>query len=308
MAKEGLTDPALVASIRQAQAKALEGVNTVARKAGRGGAALGLESTGEGLGEYLGEYAATGEASPTDAVLEALAGLSLSLAELNGATRLDKPGALTGGTNAYYSQLSRSLDDQLKVDEAKVTEQLTAQLGRPPTEEELNAKLNQLSETPSRSAKIAQTQGPISKVSAYTDINLAKTLELQLAKPKNKQNQPLIEAIQTEIQKRATTQGEQNVGQTIPDASGAGVQVAGQPDTDITPAGVRVAEPDGMVPARQDVAGVATGEATQPVAIVDPFEQTSVQTKTPSAQPTANEEARQEEYEVKVRAKQRNCI
>jgi hypothetical protein len=144
MAKEGLTDPALVASIRQAQAKALEGVNTVARKAGRGGAALGLESTGEGLGEYLGEYAATGEASPTDAVLEALAGLSLSLAELNGATRLDKPGALTGGTNAYYSQLSRSLDDQLKVDEAKVTEQLTAQLGRPPTEEELNAKLNQL--------------------------------------------------------------------------------------------------------------------------------------------------------------------
>jgi hypothetical protein len=300
MAKEGLTDPALVASIRQAQAKALEGVNTVARKAGRGGAALGLESTGEGLGEYLGEYAATGEASPTDAVLEALAGLSLSLAELNGATRLDKPGALTGGTNAYYSQLSRSLDDQLKVDEAKVTEQLTAQLGRPPTEEELNAKLNQLSETPSRSAKIAQTQGPISKVSAYTDINLAKTLELQLAKPKNKQNQPLIEAIQTEIQKRATTQGEQNVGQTIPDASGAGVQVAGQPDTDITPAGVRVAEPDGMVPARQDVAGVATGEATQPVAIVDPFEQTSVQTKTPSAQPTANEEARQEEYEVKV--------
>ena len=293
MAKEGLTDPALVASIRQAQAKALEGVNTVARKAGRGGAALGLESTGEGLGEYLGEYAATGEASPTDAVLEALAGLSLSLAELNGATRLDKPGALTGGTNAYYSQLSRSLDDQLKVDEAKVTEQLTAQLGRPPTEEELNAKLNQLSKTPSRSAKIAQTQGPISKVSAYTDINLAKTLELQLAKPKNKQNQPLIEAIQTEIQKRATTQGEQNVGQTIPDASGAGVQVAGQPDTDITPAGVRVAEPDGMVPARQDVAGVATGEATQPVAIVDPFEQTSVQTKTPSAQPTANEEARQ---------------
>jgi hypothetical protein len=137
MAREGLTDPALVASIRQAQAKALEGVNTVARKAGRGGAALGLESTGEGLGEYLGEYAATGEASPTDAVLEALAGLSLSLAELNGATRLDKPGALTGGTNAYFNQL-------LSNEKTNLTEQLTAQLGRPPTEEELNAKLDQL--------------------------------------------------------------------------------------------------------------------------------------------------------------------
>jgi hypothetical protein len=137
MAREGLTDPALVASIRQAQAKALEGVNTVARKAGRGGAALGLESTGEGLGEYLGEYAATGEASPTEAVLEALAGLSMSVAELNGATRLNKPGALTGGTNAYFNQL-------LSNEKTNLTEQLTAQLGRPPTEEELNAKLDQL--------------------------------------------------------------------------------------------------------------------------------------------------------------------
>ena len=144
MAREGLTDPALVASIRQSQAKALEGVNTLGKKAGRGGAALGLESTGEGLGEYLGEYAATGKASPTEAVLEALAGLSMSVAELNGATRLNKPGTLTGGTNAIYSQYTRALDDQFKADEAKVTEQLTAQLGRPPTEEELNAKLDQL--------------------------------------------------------------------------------------------------------------------------------------------------------------------
>lgn len=159
MAREGLTDPALVASIRQAQAKALEGVNTVARKAGRGGAALGLESTGEGLGEYLGEYAATGEASPTDAVMEALAGLSLSLAELNGATRLDKPGALTGGTNAIYSQYTRALDDQLKAEEVKVTEQLTAQLGRPPTEEELNAKLDQLYGTPAGSPDVSGDAG-----------------------------------------------------------------------------------------------------------------------------------------------------
>jgi hypothetical protein len=159
MAREGLTDPALVASIRQAQAKALEGVNTVARKAGRGGAAMGLESTGEGLGEYLGEYAATGEASPTDAVMEALAGLSMSVAELHGATRLDKPGALTGGTNAIYSQYSRALDDQLKAEEVKVTEQLTAQLGRPPTEEELNAKLDQLYGTPAGSPDVSGGTG-----------------------------------------------------------------------------------------------------------------------------------------------------
>lgn len=155
MAREGLTDPALVASIRQAQAKALEGVNTIAKKAGRGSTALGLESTGEGLGEYLGEYAATGKASPTEAVLEALAGLSMSVAELNGATRLDKPGALTGGTNAIYSQYSRALDEQLKAEETKVTEQLTAQLGRPPTEEELNAKLDQLYGAPAGSPNVS---------------------------------------------------------------------------------------------------------------------------------------------------------
>lgn len=159
MAREGLTDPALVASIRQAQAKALEGVNTIAKKAGRGSTALGLESTGEGLGEYLGEYAATGKASPTEAVLEALAGLSMSVAELNGATRLDKPGALTGGTNAIYSQYTRALDEQLKAEETKVTEQLTAQLGRPPTEEELNAKLDQLYGTPAGSPNVSRGVG-----------------------------------------------------------------------------------------------------------------------------------------------------
>ena len=154
MAQQGLTDPVLVSSIRQAQAKALEGVNTVAKKAGRGAAGMGLETIGEGLGEYLGEYAATGQASPTEAVMEALAGLSMSVAELHGATKLDKPGALTGGTNAIYSQYSRALDEQLKDEETKVTGQLTTQLGRPPTEEELNAELDKLYGTPAGSTDV----------------------------------------------------------------------------------------------------------------------------------------------------------
>jgi hypothetical protein len=51
--------------------------------------------------------------------------------------------------------------------------------------------------------------------------------------------------------------------------------VAGQPSADTAPAGVGIAEPSGMVPAGQDVAGIATGETTQPVAVVDPFEQTT---------------------------------
>jgi hypothetical protein len=70
---------------------------------------------------------------------------------------------------------------------------------------------------------------------------------------------------------QAETQGEQNVGQTISDTGGTSVPVVGQPDTDITPAGVGVADTSGVVPARQDVAGVAGGEATQPVAVTKPL-------------------------------------
>ena len=100
MAREGLTDPVLIKSIREAQAKAVNGLNTLGKKAARGGTALSLETVGEGLGEYLGEYAATGEASATDAVLEGLAGLSMSLGELRAAAKLDKAGVLTGATMA----------------------------------------------------------------------------------------------------------------------------------------------------------------------------------------------------------------
>jgi hypothetical protein len=78
MAREGLTDPKLIDIIRTAQTTALADVNTIARKAGRGTGALGLESVGEGLGEYLGELAATGKPDIYDAVLESAAGLSQS--------------------------------------------------------------------------------------------------------------------------------------------------------------------------------------------------------------------------------------
>jgi hypothetical protein len=88
-----------------------------------------------------------------------------------------------------------------------------------------------------------------------------------------------IEAATLEAEEKAPAseeaQGEADVGQTITEPSGAGVPVAEQPSADITPAGVGITEPSGVVPAGQDVAGIATGETTQPVAIVDPFEQTT---------------------------------
>ena len=117
MAREGLTDPKLIDAIRTAQTNALAGVNTVARKAGRGSGALGLESVGEGLGEYLGELAATGEASPTDAVMEALAGLSMSLGELGGAAKLNKAGELTRASEISRKYPDKSVFDQLREDQ-----------------------------------------------------------------------------------------------------------------------------------------------------------------------------------------------
>jgi hypothetical protein len=114
MAREGLTDPKLIDTIRTAQTTALADVNTIARKAGRGTGALGLQSVGEGLGEYLGELAATGEASPTDAVMEALAGLSMSLGELGGAAKLNKAGELTRASEVARKYPDKSVFDQLR--------------------------------------------------------------------------------------------------------------------------------------------------------------------------------------------------
>ena len=117
MAREGLTDTKLIDAIRTAQTTALADVNTIARKAGRGSGALGLESVGEGLGEYLGELAATGEASPTDAVMEALAGLSMSLGELGGAAKLNKAGELTRASEISRKYPDKSVFDQLREDQ-----------------------------------------------------------------------------------------------------------------------------------------------------------------------------------------------
>lgn len=100
MGKAGLLKPDLVSAVQAAQKSAFDTTTTLGKRAGRGGAALGLQSFGEGFGEGLGEFAATGEFSPTEAVLESVAGLSMSLPELYVAKRLDAPGELTSAYSA----------------------------------------------------------------------------------------------------------------------------------------------------------------------------------------------------------------
>jgi hypothetical protein len=116
----------------------------------------------------------------------------------------------------------------------------------------------------------AATEAPtpyIPPVNTWTDANLTATLELQLAKPEDKQNQPLVQAVQTEIQQRAATQGEPDVEQTIPGTSRASVSMVGQPDTDTTAARTRISEPSGVVSTRPNVAGTVEGETVQPTTV-----------------------------------------
>lgn len=74
--------PEIVKAVRQAQQKAIDVTSTFGQKAARAGAALSLETVGEGLGDYLGELAATGQADMVDAVLESVLSLGQSGAEV----------------------------------------------------------------------------------------------------------------------------------------------------------------------------------------------------------------------------------
>lgn len=74
--------PEVVKAVRRAQEAAIDVTATFGKKAARAGAALGLETVGEGLGEYLGELAATGQADMVDAVLESVLSLGQSGAEV----------------------------------------------------------------------------------------------------------------------------------------------------------------------------------------------------------------------------------
>jgi hypothetical protein len=135
-----------------------------------------------------------------------------------------------------------------------------------------------------------QTQLEVEKIAAdltqrgITDIDPERVAQLQqtfqgMGLDPGSAQYRAIEAATLEAEEKAPAseeaQGEPDVGQTIAEPSGDGVPMAGQPDTDTTAGGTGIAEPSGVVPTGQDVAGVATGEAEPAAPIVDPFEQTT---------------------------------
>jgi len=106
----------------------------------------------------------------------------------------------------------------------------------------------------------------MSKLSAWPDALLAETLKMQEAQ--EAPNKPLVEALQAELQRRAQTQGAQNVAGTEPTPSGESVSVAGQPGAE-TPGGLETPARDGVVPAATDAGLPATGEVSEPGALTE---------------------------------------
>ena len=112
MTQNGMTKPSLVKAVQEAQTNAFKLSSSVTSRLGRGTSLVGLETIGEGIGEYLGELAATGESSPTDAIMEAVAGLTMSIGELAGAAKMTKPGELTKATAVSQEKLAEKLKGQ----------------------------------------------------------------------------------------------------------------------------------------------------------------------------------------------------
>jgi hypothetical protein len=325
MAREGLTDPALLTAIRESQAKAINGLNTLAKKAGRGGSALGLETVGEGIGEYLGEYAATGEASATDAVLESLAGLSMSLGELRAATSLNKAdGVLTGATKekadtaqttedgspasedvqtaADYIASITGPDDTNDVSSEFHAEKLGIPL--PPKDENYLDNLNAAIAT-----RVAELQTPAADVSTDVDARIrqrADELKTSNRLPEDVAILVATNQVNAELglgQEDAQTEAGAGVG--TGDRGGAGAEPAGRPATGgsvsvpappapiqpITPEPTG-AEPVGVVSDGADVGGVGggvSGEVTPVASVGDIATQTAAvieQELTPVEEPT----------------------
>ncbi len=309
MAKEGLTDPILIASIREAQAKALNGLNTLAKKAARGGTAISLETVGEGLGEYLGEYAATGEASATDAVLESLAGLSMSLGELRAAAKLDKAGVLTGATMDKGEAAPPETPETPEVnpeDVATAAEYIASITGPDDTNaesseyhaEKLGVALPAKDENylPNLNAAIAAkvqelqapaTTTPTAPVTTEEKDALiqqrAEEIRTTLRVPYEIALATATKQINEETQDAQTQAGQPAGDGRVPDttdvgrpADGGGVSVLEQPDT-VQPTTIQgtEAEPTGVVPAGADVAGVGGREAGESPALADVVSQTA---------------------------------
>lgn len=115
---------------------------------------------------------------------------------------------------------------------------------------------------------VVDTTGQLpSKIDSWPDAALTATLDFQMQKPEGARNQPLIAAIQTEIDKRAQDKGAADVGQPITEAGGVSAELAGQPDQEQPAGGAVGPATDGVVPTGEDVVPSGEGATEQPTAL-----------------------------------------
>jgi hypothetical protein len=115
--------------------------------------------------------------------------------------------------------------------------------------------------TPTASAPVAEAVAPTEQIKAIAERlqkrGISRKAALAMAEREVSANEPTSDE----------TGGAANVVEPISTPSGESVSVAGQPSAEPPAAGVGVAEPSGVVPTGQDVAGVTAGEGTQPTAL-----------------------------------------
>jgi hypothetical protein len=208
----------------------------------------GMSTTGR-IAKETGIQAGTEVAEEEAAYLGEAAGTQKGLSAEEALTRGAEAAIVGGGLGATVQGAKELLAPKAAAQEPATPEQAPLEV------EKIAADLTQRGITNIEPERVAQFQ------QTFLDMGLDPA----------QANIRAIEAATLEVEEKAPAseeaQGEPDAGQTITEPSGDSVQVAGQPDTNAPTGGVGVPESDGMVPAGQDVAGVATGEATQPVAI-----------------------------------------
>jgi hypothetical protein len=247
---------------------------------------------GSGAGGEFAAQKATGDNKPVDVLLEALAeGVSAPLdvkSNLRESAQLEKQAAsltpegkvspkkpaldeaaLLSAATVDGEKLARPFDEAEKVEAAQIITRLVNS-GHPIDSANRIAAKQVLERRKKKITELVNepTEDEIQqRAKELIDKGMPPVEALNLAPVQ------IMEERKADALAQAETQGAENAGQIITEPSGVGVPVVGQPDTDTTAGGAGVFEPSGMVPPRPDATGAATGEGTQSVAIVDPFEQ-----------------------------------
>ena len=124
----------------------------------------------------------------------------------------------------------------------------------------------QLVKQATKTAATAPILQDFSKLAAWPDVLLTETLKLQQSKPEPKQ--PLVDAIQAEIQRRAQTQGAPNATGTESAPSGGSAGVAGESVAGQPTGGFETPTRNGVVSSEPNAGVATTGEISQPPTVI----------------------------------------